>query len=130
MQARIFRFRKNDTYHKQKDILCTVNVQHNCVQHNCATAHVHHIYQEHECTDQTQPAVSHIHNPKDVVLNTVQMRDAVHVWRFQLQSPILDAEQIITTSAAWEVVLQKAAHKALDSAVTASPVPQHFGQPW
>jgi hypothetical protein len=52
-----------------QDILCTVNVQHNCSEHNCGTANTHAMYQEHEKTDQVRPIVSHA-APYDIVLNT------------------------------------------------------------
>jgi hypothetical protein len=53
--------------------------------------------------------------PQDVVLNTAQMRDAVYVQKFRQRSATLDAEQLITESAAREVVTQKALRKASES---------------
>jgi hypothetical protein len=97
-----------------QDILCTVNVQHNCSEHRCGTANTRDVYQEREKTDQTRPVVSHI-MPQDVVLNTAQMRDAVHVQKFRQRSAVLDADQLITESAAREVVTQKALQKASES---------------
>jgi hypothetical protein len=91
-----------------------VNVQHNCAQYQCATTHVRHVYQEREQTDQTQPLVSHSKHPKDLMLNTAQMRDAIHVQRYRLRSPDLDEADIIMASAAREVAAQKAARKTLE----------------
>ena len=88
-----------------------MNVQHNCAQYQCATTHVRYIYQERERTDQTQPMVSHSKHPEDLMLNTAQMRDAIHVQAYRLRSPDLDEEDIIMASAAREVAAQKAARK-------------------
>jgi hypothetical protein len=97
-----------------QDILCTVNAQHNCSEHRCGTANTRDVYQEREKTDQTRPAVLHI-MPQDVVLNTAQMRDAVHVQKFRQCLAVLDTDQLITESAAREVVTQKALRKASES---------------
>jgi hypothetical protein len=113
-----------------QDILCTVNVQHNCAKHQCTTTDVRHIYQERERIEQTSPMVSHMQHPEDIMLNTAQMRDAAHVQVFRLRSPNLDAESIVTASAAREVALQKAARKVSDSTSTAkAPTTQQLGHP-
>lgn len=91
-----------------------MNAQHNCSEHHCGTANTRNVYQEREKTAQTRPVVSHI-MPQDVVLNTAQMRDAVYVQKFRQRSATLDAEQLITESAAREVVTQKALRKASES---------------
>lgn len=107
-----------------------MNVQHNCALHQCTTAQIRHVYQERERTDATEPIISHVRNPEDIVLNTAQMRDAAYVQRFRLQSPLLDEDQIITASAAREVALQKAARNASTPCPTTSmSVPQRLGQP-
>jgi hypothetical protein len=93
-----------------------VNVQHNCSQHNCGTADTREVYQEREKTDQTRPAVSHV-SPQDVVLNTAQMRDAIHVQKFRQNSGTLDADTIITESAARELTAQRALQKASAASV-------------
>ena len=112
-----------------QDILCTVNVQHNCSQHNCGTAATRTIYQEREKTNQTRPAVSHI-APHDIVLNTAQMRDAIHVQKYRLHSGTLNADTIITQSAAREVVAQRASRKSLETnlASVVAARPQNVGQ--
>jgi hypothetical protein len=113
-----------------QDILCTVNVQHNCSQHNCGTADTHAIYQEREKTNQTRPATSHI-APHDIVLNTAQMRDAIHVQKYRHHSGTLDADTIITESAVREVVAQKVLRKSLETnlAPTVTARPRNVGQP-
>lgn len=65
-----------------------------------------HVYQERERTEQTRPEVAH-HTLNDLVLNTAQMRDAIHVQKFRLRSSFPDEGQIITTSTAREAVAQK-----------------------
>jgi hypothetical protein len=115
---------------KIQDILCTVNVQHNCAGHNCGTANTRHIYQERERTDQTRPVVSHI-VPQDIILNTAQMRDAIHVQRYRQHSEVLDADRIITESAAREVFAQKALQKSSETTLTpkAAAVPRNISRP-
>jgi hypothetical protein len=65
------------------------------------------------------------------MLNTAQMRDAIHVQPFHLCSPILDEEQIITSSAAQEVASQKSTRTALEATpATRTPISnQQLGQP-
>lgn len=113
-----------------QDILCTVNVQHNCSHHNCGTADTHTIYQEREKTDQTRSAVSHI-APHDIVLNMAQMRDAIHVQKYRLHPGTLNADTIITQSAAREVAAQKASRKSLETnlAPTVTARLRNVGQP-
>ncbi|KAH9945634.1 hypothetical protein B0H21DRAFT_693918 [Amylocystis lapponica] len=93
------------------DLLCTVNVQHNCTANHCGIMASRTVWQERQRTDQTQTAVTH-NNPADLVLNTAQMRDAVHVQHFRIHSPILDPDHIIHTSAAREVTAQKVTMRA------------------
>ncbi|KAL6306470.1 hypothetical protein BKA93DRAFT_840752 [Sparassis latifolia] len=83
-----------------QDILCTVN-------NNCNTSSERRVHQERQVTEQTRPKVKHL-NAADVVLNTAQMRDAAHVQKFRIAAPELDADQIITASAAREVTAQRA----------------------
>ncbi|KAJ7603170.1 hypothetical protein DFH06DRAFT_908926, partial [Mycena polygramma] len=59
-------------------------------------------------TAQTVARVEHTQNVDDVVLNTAQMRDAVHVQRYRLDSTPMDVEHIITQSAAREIGARKA----------------------
>jgi hypothetical protein len=111
-----------------------VNVQHNCAQYQCGTTNVRHVYQERERTDQTQATVSHSKHPEDLMLNTAQMRDAIHVQAYRLRSPDLDEEGIIMASAAREVSAQKVARKALEPTSSAKaplsmPMPQQLSLP-
>lgn len=82
--------------------------------------------------DQTAPVVSH-DTPGDMVLNTAQMRDAVHVQKFRMRSQTLDGEHIITASAAREVRAQRVARDASESTsagkAPASGPQHHLSQP-
>jgi hypothetical protein len=92
-----------------QDILCTVNVQHNCGTENTCV-----VCQEREKTSDMRPVVLHI-VPQDMMLNTAQMRDAIHVQKFRQRSVSLNADDIITASAAREVLTQKELRKASES---------------
>ncbi|KAH9948702.1 hypothetical protein B0H21DRAFT_890351 [Amylocystis lapponica] len=94
-----------------ENILCTVNVQHKCAEHQCTTSGARSVYQERRHTDQIRPAVAH-RTPSALVLNTAQMRDAIHVQRFRIASPSLDTNQIVHASVAREVDAQKVVNKA------------------
>ncbi|KAJ7863811.1 hypothetical protein B0H14DRAFT_2348797, partial [Mycena olivaceomarginata] len=95
-----------------KDILCTVNVQHNCAVHECADTGFRRIYQERQATEQTRPMIAHGGAKLDLLLNTCQMRDAVNLQPFRINSPVLDSEttdKIIESSILREVQQKKAA---------------------
>jgi hypothetical protein len=94
-----------------QDVLCTVNAQHNCSDNNCGTENTQHVYQEREWTDQTHPVVVH-QMPEDLVLNTAQMQDVIHVQKFHHRSTSLVADEIITAIVAREAVTQKALQKS------------------
>ncbi|KAI0717476.1 hypothetical protein C8Q72DRAFT_745273, partial [Fomitopsis betulina] len=53
---------------------CTVNVQHNCMAHNCDGTASRPTFLEHEITAEHILAVCH-YEPSDIMLNTVKMRD-------------------------------------------------------
>ncbi|KAJ7603920.1 hypothetical protein FB45DRAFT_1085359 [Roridomyces roridus] len=69
-----------------------VNVQHNCAAHNCADTGTRQVYQERVKTTHTQPWIAHSGLPTDLLLNTGQMRDAVHLQQYRIDSPVLDEE--------------------------------------
>lgn len=66
------------------------------------------IFQERFRTEQTRARITHVRNIEDVVLNTAQMRDAVHVQKFRVDSEALDLDQIVYKSAADELAARKA----------------------
>jgi hypothetical protein len=107
----------------EQDLLCTVNVQHNCLDNNCAATGSVPVLQERTKTTRTIARVVHVRNVDDVVLNTAQMRDAIHVQPFRLDSTPMDREVVINQSAAKEI----AARKKRDS--SAVPKKQAPAQP-
>ena len=92
-------------------------MQHNCSQHKCGTSDTQEVYQECEKTGQMQPVVSHI-APQDILLNTAQMQDTIHVQKFQQHSATLNPNDIITASAACKVQAQKELWKLSESTPT------------
>ncbi|KAF9232535.1 hypothetical protein BU15DRAFT_90631 [Melanogaster broomeanus] len=87
-------------------LLCTVNVQHNCAAHQCRDTAFSTIFEEREATSKTKVAIEH-QSPDDLVLNTTQMRDAIHVQSFRTQAECLDREWAIHAGATAEVEAQK-----------------------
>ncbi|KAF8151691.1 hypothetical protein B0H34DRAFT_664617, partial [Crassisporium funariophilum] len=73
-------------------LLCTVNTQHNYIPKLT-------VYQERRRTEQTQPVVQHMNNPKSRLLNTAQMRDAMYLQKFRISLEDLDFDTIIHLSA-------------------------------
>ncbi|KAJ6462550.1 hypothetical protein C8R45DRAFT_841581 [Mycena sanguinolenta] len=90
-----------------QDILCTVNVQHNCMDNKCGPTGSRPVFQERERTDQSRAQIVHSQNPADLVLNTAQMRDARYLQRFRINTPQLDPETVIYQSAINEVAAQR-----------------------
>ncbi|KAJ7502333.1 hypothetical protein B0H11DRAFT_1712900, partial [Mycena galericulata] len=96
------------TMHTTKDLLCTVNVQHNCIDNECGPTASIPVFQERSRTTQTIARVAHTRNVDDVILNTAQMRDAVHVQKFRLDAIPLDFETVVFQSAAQEIGARRA----------------------
>ncbi|KZP32183.1 hypothetical protein FIBSPDRAFT_1020441 [Athelia psychrophila] len=87
-------------------IVCTVSTPHNCAANKCDMSDQQTVYWERERTETTRPRVQH-RNPEDLVLNTSQMRDAVHVQPLRTAFPAIDREQAILTGARAEVDSRK-----------------------
>ncbi|KAJ7688026.1 hypothetical protein B0H17DRAFT_938745 [Mycena rosella] len=98
-----------------QDILCTVNVQHNCHAHTCGPTGVRYTYQERERTEHTRPVIVHNGAQDDLLLNTGQMRDALHLQPFRVNSPVLDTDTLIMASVLREFDQKKAAASSSDS---------------
>lgn len=49
-------------------------------------------------TQRRAPVVLHVRNPDDLILNTAQMRDAVHLQKFRIPPPALDERAVIDAS--------------------------------
>ncbi|KAJ7711756.1 hypothetical protein B0H16DRAFT_1667716 [Mycena metata] len=91
------------------DILCTVNVQHNCNAQHCGPTGFRYIYQERETTTHTRPVIVHTGVEDDFVLNTGQMRDAINLQPFRTNSQVLDMDTVIEASVLREFHQEKAA---------------------
>ncbi|KAJ7435966.1 hypothetical protein B0H11DRAFT_2256623 [Mycena galericulata] len=83
---------------KMTDVLCTVNVQHNCDAHGCGATGFSYVYQEREETTNTRPLIVHVGQQNDLLLNTGQMRDAASIQPYRINSPALDTDAVITAS--------------------------------
>ena len=92
-----------------QDVTCTVNTQHDCYRHKCQTTGARYVYQERIQTEKTTPVVEHLTDPNDLILNTAQMRDAIHVQNFRIASTPLDEERIIQESVARTINQRKSA---------------------
>ncbi|KAF7371200.1 hypothetical protein MSAN_00755500 [Mycena sanguinolenta] len=92
-----------------EDLLCTVNVQHNCMDNACAPTSTRPVFQERIRTNETRPQVAHVKNPTDLILNTAQMRDAKYLQKFRIATPGLDCDSVIHQSAVNELAALKRA---------------------
>ncbi|KAI0355311.1 hypothetical protein OH77DRAFT_1424796, partial [Trametes cingulata] len=92
---------------RPQDLLCTVNVQHNCATQACTNSGTRAVRQERQLTMHTEAAVRHIGDPGDLVLNTGQMRDARFMQPYRIASPSLSMETVLTAAVAQEVDTQK-----------------------
>ncbi|KAJ3727643.1 hypothetical protein C8R42DRAFT_560253, partial [Lentinula raphanica] len=89
------------------NILCRVNVQHNCAANNCDMSANRPVYQERERTEHTVPRTHH-YQPEDLLLNTNQMASARHVQQLRCAIAPSDREEAILKGAAREIADQKA----------------------
>ncbi|KAJ3835357.1 hypothetical protein F5878DRAFT_628111 [Lentinula raphanica] len=90
-----------------QNILCRVNVQHNCAANTCDMSATRTVYQERERTEHTVPRIRH-YQPDDLLLNTNQMTSAIYVQQLRHAIAPLNREQAILTGAAREIAEQKA----------------------
>lgn len=81
-----------------QDLLCTVNTQHDCDTNKCTTSGFRYVYQERVRTQRRAPIVQHLKNPDDLILNTAQMRDAIHLQKFRIPPAVLDEPAVIDSS--------------------------------
>ncbi|KAF9550193.1 hypothetical protein CPC08DRAFT_613458, partial [Agrocybe pediades] len=82
------------------DLLCTVNIQHDCFGQHCRASGLHPVYQERVQTDKTVPIIEHTGDKGDFYLNTLQMCDTLHVQQFRISSIPLNEVQVIQQSVA------------------------------
>lgn len=69
------------------------------------------MYQERHLTEHHKSQVAHSGAAGDLILNTAQMRDTIHVQQFHIPFQALDEDSIIQESVAREVVAQKQARR-------------------
>ncbi|KAJ3926268.1 MAG: hypothetical protein NXY57DRAFT_863090, partial [Lentinula lateritia] len=60
------------------DILCVVNVQHNCYDQKCPVKQTRTMYQEREISNEKEHRIEHI-EPGSLILNMAQMRSAAYL---------------------------------------------------
>ncbi|KAJ7348328.1 hypothetical protein DFH08DRAFT_1000016 [Mycena albidolilacea] len=66
-----------------KELICAVNVNHNCAVHACKTTLTRRIVQERRQTDHFENEVTHTTEPDDCFLNLAQLRSATDVQQFR-----------------------------------------------
>ncbi|SJL16514.1 uncharacterized protein ARMOST_20040 [Armillaria ostoyae] len=77
-----------------EDVLCTVNVQHDCIKNGCGAERVVPVRQEGELTLELHEQIIHQWNPQDIVLNTAQMCSAWFIQPFCVNSVPRDTASI------------------------------------
>ncbi|KAJ7308592.1 hypothetical protein DFH08DRAFT_944451 [Mycena albidolilacea] len=66
-----------------EELICAVNVNHNCAANGCQTAPMHQVRQERQRTDLFENEVTHAVQPNDCFLNLAQLRSATDVQQFR-----------------------------------------------
>ncbi|KAK1236064.1 hypothetical protein PQX77_000704 [Marasmius sp. AFHP31] len=112
----------NAYYSDTQDIMCAVNVQHDCVQHKCNVQDVGIVRREREISHSRKGVVVHRGNSDDLLLNTAQMRSAKFVQAFRIQPEReSDPEEILFKSVQRVIDARKAAQKTTPATQTATP---------
>ncbi|PBK63272.1 hypothetical protein ARMSODRAFT_1024021 [Armillaria solidipes] len=91
-----------------RDLLCMVNVQHDCASRKCEATGAAPVYQERERTDKTKATIIHHDYASHLMLNTTQMRDARHLQLYHIsEARVTDEEvtHILRESTKKEVVI-------------------------
>ncbi|KAK0231395.1 hypothetical protein IW262DRAFT_1261703, partial [Armillaria fumosa] len=111
------------------DVLCTVNVQHDCIRNGFTTKRVVPVWQEGEITLELREQTIHQHNnPQDIILNTAQMQSAWFIQPFHINSIPRDTNAIVLASVQKEVALQHP-QRQNSRAPTPSASPRNLGLP-
>ncbi|KAJ7686893.1 hypothetical protein B0H14DRAFT_2307407, partial [Mycena olivaceomarginata] len=66
-----------------EELICAVNVNHNCAANGCQTAPTRQVRQERQRTDLFENEVTHTVQPNDCFLNLAQLRSATDVQQFR-----------------------------------------------
>ncbi|ESK80686.1 hypothetical protein Moror_15532 [Moniliophthora roreri MCA 2997] len=90
-----------------QNVLCVVNVQHDCIRNKCPTKDTTVVRQEREDTILRQECVEHVGNPCNYVLNTAQMCSAKFLQCFRVSAPTFDTEKILMESVKREFEAQQ-----------------------
>ncbi|KIJ40620.1 hypothetical protein M422DRAFT_256592 [Sphaerobolus stellatus SS14] len=85
---------------------CTVNVQHNCLDNNCTIDYIHTVMQEREQSEEREMRLQHV-KPRDLILNTGQMRDSQFVQFFQTPPILLNRSEAILHGVVLEIQVAK-----------------------
>ncbi|KAK0471279.1 hypothetical protein IW261DRAFT_1572155 [Armillaria novae-zelandiae] len=93
------------------DVLCTVNVQHDCIANACEAEKDVPIRQEGEVTSQLRDRIVHHRNPDQIVLNTAQMCSAKYIQPFRIPHTPKDGTVVILASVQKEIALQNASRR-------------------
>ncbi len=115
------------TWHVQ-NILCTVNVQHDCIKNGCSAERVAPVRQEGELTSELREQIVHRRNPQEIILNTAQMRSARLIQPFHINSILRDTESIVLASVQKEIALQHPQRQS-SRATTPSASPRNASLP-
>ena len=91
-----------NNYALTQEVICVVNVQHNCAGHGCDTSARWSVRQERELTSNVQSQMKH-YQTKDVILNTSQMCSQKHLHRFRSVPVALDEDMAILSGATREL---------------------------
>ncbi|KAI0638455.1 hypothetical protein C8Q77DRAFT_1188202 [Trametes polyzona] len=89
------------------DVLCTVNVQHDCQAHQCAASGSLDVRQERQLTGSKKACIVHVEPSDGLILNICQMRDARHLKVYRPVAPTFDPDQVVLAAVAQEVNAQK-----------------------
>ncbi|KAI0639900.1 hypothetical protein C8Q77DRAFT_1045284 [Trametes polyzona] len=90
-----------------RDLQCTVNVQHDCRGHKCSASGSIAVRQERELTTQVKASVVHNQPKEGILLNVAQMRDSRHILAYRPVAPMLNTSNVVLSAVAREVDAQK-----------------------
>ncbi|KAJ3558207.1 hypothetical protein NP233_g11552 [Leucocoprinus birnbaumii] len=105
------------------NVLCVVNVQHNCYQNQCKPVRTRRVMQERELREELLTEEIQHTEPNDLILNTGQMRSSAYLQAFRSvyqALPITEIQQIVAESVLLEIEKQKGAQAVASGSGTHS----------
>ncbi|KAE9403864.1 hypothetical protein BT96DRAFT_814284, partial [Gymnopus androsaceus JB14] len=93
-----------DEFHS--DVLCVVNIQHNCYDSKCPVTRSATVMKEREISQEKELQVEHCET-QSFLLNTAQMRSSAYMDSFRRPIPQLDRDHIIHEAVRLEVERNK-----------------------